>query len=79
MRNSMDKLMGVIMAHLSKDSKHAHVSVNKGVKMHGKKAVEALLFMFGQIHKYDTFDPQHMDDLPKDVSREALNLITMIR
>ena len=40
--------------------------------------MEALLSEFGQIHKYDTFDPQHIDDLPKDVRREALNLITMI-
>ena len=79
MHNIMNKLMDVIMAHLANYSKHAHVSVNKGVKIHSGKVVEALLSEFDQIHKYDTFDPQHIDELPEDVRREALNLITMIK
>ena len=79
MRNSMNTLMGVIMVHLEKDNKHAYVSVNKGIKMHDEKAVEALLSEFGQIHKYDTFDPQRIGDFPKDVKAKALNLIAMIK
>ena len=67
------------MAHVAKDSKHAHVSMNKGVKRHGEKAVEALLSEFGQIHNYDTFDPQRIENLPSDVKSGALNLITMIK
>ena len=41
--------------------------------------MEALLSEFGQIHKYDTFDPQYMDKLPAEAKREALSLITMIK
>ena len=78
LKNGMNKLMCLIMAHMTKDDKHAHVSMNKGIKRHGDRAVEALLYEFGQIHKYDTFDPQVMEDIPNDIRKKTLHLITMI-
>ena len=41
--------------------------------------MEALLKEFGQLHKYDTFDPQRIDKLTPKQKREALNIITMIK
>ena len=67
------------MAHVAKNDRHAQVSVAKCIKIHGDRAVEAMLSKFGQIHKYDTFDPQVMEDIPKDIRREAFHLITTIK
>ena len=67
------------MAHVAKSDKHAQVSVNKGIKRHGDKALETLLSEFGQLQNHNTFDPQHMQYLPIEVRKEALNLITMIK
>ena len=71
--------MDVIMLQLSKEDKHAQVSIKEGIKRHGDRAMEALLKEFGQLHKYNTFDPQRANQLTQDMKNEALNLITMIK
>ena len=62
-KNNMSKFMDIIMLQVTKDDKHAQVSVPEGIRRHGDKALDALLKEFGQVHKYDTFDPQHMHKL----------------
>ena len=71
--------MDIIMLQLGKSDKHAQVNVNEGVKRHGDKALVSLLKEFGQIHKYDTFDPQMMSSLTYEQRKAALNIITMIK
>ena len=44
-----------------------------------EKAMNTLLTEFGQLHKYDIFDPQRIKYLTNEVKREALNLITMVK
>ena len=56
-KDELNQVMGIIMAQVSGIDKHAHVSVNEGVKRHGSEALHALLSEFGQIHKHDTFEP----------------------
>ena len=75
----MSKLMDIIIAHVTKDDKHAQASVNDGIKRHGNKALEALLSEFMQLRKHNIFDPQHMNNLPKNTKYEALNLTNMIK
>ena len=42
----MSNFMNVIMLHITKDDKHAQVSVKEGLKRPGDKALEALLKEF---------------------------------
>ena len=74
----MGKFMNILMLQLGKDGKYAQVSVKEGLKRHGTKALMVLLKKFGQLHKYDTFDPRIMDNLSFEKRKEALNIITMV-
>ena len=75
----MNQVMIIILSKVSKSDKHAHVNVNEGIRRHEDEALRALLSEFGQIHKHDTFEALNIDNLSREVKREALNLITMIR
>ena len=75
----LNQVMGIILAQTTRKDKHAHVSVNEGIRRHGDEALHALLSEFGQIHKHDTFEPLDIDSISKEVKKEALNLITMIK
>ena len=72
-------MVQVVFAPIVKKYKYAQIPVNKGVKMHGDKALEALLFEFGQIHRHDIFIPQMAKDLTVEQRNEVLQLITMIK
>ena len=50
-RENMKIMVGTIMSQIQKSDKHAHISVNKGIKRHGEKAINSLLLEFGQLHK----------------------------
>ena len=54
-RGELSQAMNVIFAQIAKNDRHAQVSVNKGIRRHGDKALEALLSEFSQIHNHDTF------------------------
>ena len=71
--------MGFMLRQLSKTDKHAHVSVKKGLKINGEKALNALLSVFGQIKGHDTFDPQMASKLTHKDKKGVLSLITMIK
>ena len=79
MKDGMSKLMDFRMTRVTKDDKHTQVSVNEGITRHEDKALEPLLSDFEQLHKYNIFDPQYIDDLPKKTKYEALKRITMIK
>ena len=78
-KNNIRNFMDIIMTQVSNDDTHAQISVKEGLKRHGDRALQALLKEFGQIHKYNTFDQQHVKDLTPEMKKEALNLITMIK
>ena len=65
----MNQVMGVILVQVSKSDKHAHVSVNGDIRRHGDETLHALLAEFGQIHKYDTFEPLNIDNLLREVKK----------
>ena len=64
---------------IAKNNKYDQVSVNKGIRRHGDKALEALSSEFSQIHNHDTFSPQMASKLTAEQRKEPLQLITMIR
>ena len=45
--DGMRRDVHVILTQLSKDVKHAHITVKEGVNMHDEKALDALLSEFG--------------------------------
>ena len=75
----MSKFMDIIMLQLGKDDNHAQVLVKECLRRHGDKVLTALLKEFGHLHKYDTFDPQIMDNLSFEERKEALNIFTMVK
>ena len=68
-----------MFTQIGNHDKYSQMSVSKGIKRHGDKALDALQSEFGQIHKHDTFIPQHANQLTFEQRKEALQLITMIR
>ena len=79
MKNVFSRTTQLIFAQIAKRDKYAQVPVNKGVKMHGDKALDALLSEYGQIPNHVTFIPQMVSDLSVEQRKEALHLITMIK
>ena len=79
LKNQLTHVVGTIFSQIAKHDKYAQMSVSKGMKRHGEKALEALLSEFGQIHGHDTFLPQMVDTLTPKQNKEALQLITMIK
>ena len=55
------------------------MSVPKGVKRHGEKAINALLAEYGQIHGHGTFQPLMSNTLTSEQRKNALQIITMIK
>ena len=47
LKNQLTHVVGTIFAQIAKHDKYAQVSVPKGIKRHGDKALEALLSEFG--------------------------------
>ena len=62
-----------------KSHKNTHVYISEGIKRHGEKEMNALLSRFGQLHKYNTFDPQPIENLTNEVNKKYFNLITMVK
>ena len=79
MMENLTKIVGTMFAQIANHDKYSQMSVSKGIKRHGDKALDALLSEFGQIHKHDTFIPQYANKLTFEQRKEALQLITMIR
>ena len=69
-RNDMSRFMDVIITQLLKDENHAHVSMKEGLTRHGNKVLKTLLKEFGQLHKYDIFDPHHMNTMTSEVKKK---------
>ena len=57
LKDTYRKIVGVMMSQISKDSKHAQVSVKEGIKCFGDRAVEALVKKLAQLHDKQTFTP----------------------
>ena len=79
LKNQLTSAVGSIFDQIAKHDKYAQVSVKKGIKTHGEKALEALLVEFGQIHSHENFIPQMAESLTPKHRKEALQLITMIK
>ena len=63
MMENFTRIVGTMFTQIGNHDKYSQMSVSKGIKRHGDKALDALLSEFGQIHKHDTFIPQHANKL----------------
>ena len=72
-------MVGKVFTQIAKHDRYAQVSVPKGIKSHGERALEVLLSEFGKIHSHDMFLPQMADKLTPVQRKEPLQLITMIK
>lgn len=76
-RDVFRSIVGIVMANMKKEAeKHKEMSVEKGVKMFGQKAVEAVLKEFLQFNDLKTFIPKYARELTTKATRAAPNLIT---
>ena len=58
--------------HLHIPQMHTQMSAKKGIKIHGEKAIEALLEELAQLNDMNTFEPKHAHKLTREERREAL-------
>ena len=75
----MNQAMGIIMAQVSKNDNHAHVSVNEEIRRYGDESLHVFLSEFEQIHKHNTSETLCISNMSGEVKKEALHIITMIR
>ena len=58
---------------------NTQMSATKGIKLHGERAVEALLKEFAQLDNMNTFRPIKADSISKQERSKALRLINLIK
>ena len=68
-----------MFSQISKDSKYAQVGMKEGVRRHGDRALEALLFELTQLDEKETFRPLLASSMTKEERKMALNLLTIIK
>ena len=78
MKDMMRKVMSITMSQISKESKHAQVSIKEEIKRFGNSAANAVLSEFGQLHQRDKFLPMYENELTSSQKKTALNLITLV-
>ena len=70
-RGQFTKVVGSIFTQIAKHDKYAQVSVPKGIKRRGERALDALLAEYGQIHNHDTFLPQIASKLTQHTTKRS--------
>ena len=78
-RDLYRKTVSLTFKKIERDDKYAQVSVTKGIRRHGGKAIEAVLKEYTQLNNKDVLDVCNAKSLSRDDKRNALNLITMIK
>ena len=68
-----------MFSQISKDSKYAQVGMKEGVRRHGDRALDALLFELTQLDEKETFRPLLASSMTKEERKMALNLLTIIK
>ena len=68
-----------MFSQISKDSKYAQVGMKEGIRRHGDKALEALLFELTQLDEKETFRPLLASSMTNEERKMALNLLTIIK
>ena len=66
MKDTYQSLVGVMTSQVTKESKHAQVSVKEGIKRYGEKVVEALIKELSQLDEKRTFTPQLVSTMTKE-------------
>ena len=79
LKDTYRRMIGVMMSQISKDGKHAQVSVKEGIKRFGDKAVQALVKELAQLHDKQTFTPLLASSLSIEEKKMALNLLAVIK
>ena len=67
------------MTQIAKESKHAQVNVEEGIRRYGERAVQAIFNKYAQLDNKDTFSPEDESRLIMEQKRETLKLITILK
>ena len=77
--DTMKNITGIMLSQMTNVDKHAQVSVKKGIKRYGQKAIDAVLNEYAQLDNKTIFDPKKQESLTHQQKSNTLNLITMIK
>ena len=78
-KSGFRKLVGSMFSQISKDSKYTQIGMKEGVRRHGDRALDALLFELTQLDEKETFQPLLASSMTNEECKMALNLLTIIK